>query len=232
MADHLLPPNATQAEVSLSLATARILDVPILVRESWNPDECPPELLPWLAWAHSVDEWDNSWTIDQKRAAINASVYIHRHKGTVGAVKRAVGLVFDDAQVEQWFEYDGRPFYFRITTSGSFTSEDEYRRLIRLVESAKNKRSWLEAIIIKSRIDMQLYVGSYMAIGTSTWMWPRAPITELDRQQINFGSAFHRATTTTVHEHRLSIIADSLAAYFGSILHRSQKTTIRPAGRN
>ncbi|MBG8794166.1 phage tail protein I [Salmonella enterica subsp. enterica] len=28
----------------------------------WNPATCPIRFLPYLAWAFSVDRWDESWT--------------------------------------------------------------------------------------------------------------------------------------------------------------------------
>ena len=45
----LLPPNAGEMERNLSKAVARLSDIPMMVRKSWNPDTCPAELLPWLA---------------------------------------------------------------------------------------------------------------------------------------------------------------------------------------
>lgn len=83
----LLPPNATPLERNLVAATARISDVPLKIRESWNPDTCPLELLPWLAWALSVDEWRSDWTEENKRSVIKSAFDVQRRKGTVGSVK-------------------------------------------------------------------------------------------------------------------------------------------------
>ena len=64
----LLPPSATKQERALALATSRVSDVPLPIRTLWNPDTCPLELLPWLAWALSVDTWDPNWSESIKRA--------------------------------------------------------------------------------------------------------------------------------------------------------------------
>lgn len=91
----ILPATATDFERSVDLASARIQTFPDLIRPIWDAETCPPELLPWLAWAFSVDDWSSSWSDETKREVIRQSVSIHRRKGTVGAIKdaiRAAGL--------------------------------------------------------------------------------------------------------------------------------------------
>ena len=36
-------------------------------------ENCPADVLPWLGWALSVDDWDQDWSEQQKRSAIAAS---------------------------------------------------------------------------------------------------------------------------------------------------------------
>ncbi|WP_246022554.1 phage tail protein I [Pararhodobacter zhoushanensis] len=86
----LLPSSATNPERAIEQATARpeFLDIPL--RTLWNPATCSAELLPWLAWGLSVDEWESSWPEGRKREVIALSVSVHRRKGTVGAVRDAI----------------------------------------------------------------------------------------------------------------------------------------------
>lgn len=84
------PPNATALQVALSATSAALNEIPSPVSAVWRPTSCPAELLPWLAWALSVDAWDSDWTEARKRAVIAASYDVHRRKGTVGAVRRAI----------------------------------------------------------------------------------------------------------------------------------------------
>ena len=88
--DTLLPPNASDLERALDAATARIGAVPLPLRDLWSPDRCPAALLPWLAWALSVDYWRSDWPESVKRHVIACSVLIHRRKGTVWAVRDAL----------------------------------------------------------------------------------------------------------------------------------------------
>ena len=102
----LLPCNGSELEQSLERATSFIprKPVPEYVAKHWDPSTCPESLLPWLAWSLSVDEWDEDWSVETKRALIQESVSIHKHKGTVGAVKRALSSLGLQLEFFEWFE--------------------------------------------------------------------------------------------------------------------------------
>ncbi len=98
----LLPPNATQTEKAVEAATMRIAAIPVVVADIMNPTTCPAALLPWLAWALSVDEWDAAWTQETQRAVIAASVAVHRRKGTLSALRAAIAAAgFGDAIITE-----------------------------------------------------------------------------------------------------------------------------------
>lgn len=82
----LLPATATALERAVSAALDRAAAIPTPAALMWDPARCPLALLPWLAWALSVDAWDPDWTEAQKRAAIAASVAWHKTKGTRASV--------------------------------------------------------------------------------------------------------------------------------------------------
>ena len=52
----LLPANATDTEKALEAASARLAEVPIPVATVGDAAEAPANVLPFLAWAKSVDE--------------------------------------------------------------------------------------------------------------------------------------------------------------------------------
>lgn len=84
----LLPPNSTPLERALSGPTGRLTAIPTPIDALWRWDECPSNLLPWLAWALSVDFWDETWPDARKRALIRESFELHRKKGTLYGIKR------------------------------------------------------------------------------------------------------------------------------------------------
>jgi hypothetical protein len=55
----LLPPTSTPFEFAMGRASGEGLPLPVPLRELWDPWTCPMALLPWLAWALSVDIWDD-----------------------------------------------------------------------------------------------------------------------------------------------------------------------------
>lgn len=95
----LLPPSSTALERALARTAGRFNPASI-VPTLWNPDTCPPAVLPYLAWALSVDEWDHGWSIEKKRAVIREAPEIHRRKGTLGAIRRSLSaLGHPDAEI-------------------------------------------------------------------------------------------------------------------------------------
>lgn len=138
----LLPPNSSRLERDLEQSLSRALPVNLL--SLWQPENCPLDLLPWLAWAFSVDEWDSAWPEETKRAVVKESVYIHRHKGTKAAVNRALKLAHasDVAVLTEWFEQgrSGIPRTFWITLPDSHASIANLAGqslLLKLVDAAK-----------------------------------------------------------------------------------------------
>ena len=90
----LLPPSSTPLERAIDqTAAARLSALPSVVASLWNADTCPAPLLPYLAWAMSVDEWNDGWGVDKKRAVIKESRHIHQHKGTLSAINRALAAI-------------------------------------------------------------------------------------------------------------------------------------------
>lgn len=103
----ILPPNSTTLEqIVADLDWARIdaLNTEV-VRQVVNPQTCPEALLPWLAWAMSVDVWDDTWPLATRRAVIAAQPAVQRRKGTRLAIRMALQALGVDAQITEWWEH-------------------------------------------------------------------------------------------------------------------------------
>ena len=97
-----LPPNRTPLEQSLNRTMARMGSVPVPIRDLWSPERCPVALLPWLAWAWSVDEWKEDWPEARKREAVEASIELHRYKGSVWSVREALRRIgYKDVEIDE-----------------------------------------------------------------------------------------------------------------------------------
>ncbi|EIM14143.1 phage tail protein I [Pseudomonas chlororaphis] len=135
----LLPLNSTLLERGVEAATEEVTEIPL--RMLCNPDTCPVHLLPYLAWAWSVDRWDPSWTEPVKRAAIKASYYIHAHKGTIGALRRVVEPLGYLIEIIEWFNTvpEGVPgtFALKVGVLETGITEEMYQELERLIDDAR-----------------------------------------------------------------------------------------------
>lgn len=195
----MLPPNATAQERALSETTARLSDVPLMVRHSWNPDTCPAELLPWLAWAFSVDEWDTTWTEQEKRDVIITSYEVHKHKGTIGAVRRALEPLGYLIEVVEWWETTpkGDPYTFSIVmgTGSKPVTADLYAKAERIVLTYKNLRSHLRTLTVKADVRGSVYVAAALVDGADTTVYPY----QVKEQQVS-GLLYSAACTQDVSD--------------------------------
>lgn len=170
----LLPPSATLAERALEGAVSRLSSVPVPVGQVWDPATCPAGVLPWLAWALSVDDWDASWSEAQKRAAIAASIQVHRRKGTVGAVRRALQALGYEVEID---ENTGTAYTFGVLvdTAALNLSEADYERAERAALVAKNVRSHLASMRPTLRACAPIVVAGVCYDGEDTTVMPFFP---------------------------------------------------------
>lgn len=165
----ILPPNATPLQKDLENAIAfRLGKLDIPNRWLMNPEKCPEHILPWLAWAVSVDVWNDAWAVETRRAVIKASLQVHKQKGTIGALKRALAAFnFDNTQVEEWFEYGGEPFHFKVLVEVLTADFDilELTEVYSVIQSAKNVRSHLDSLetYLATRTNMPIIAAAIMS---------------------------------------------------------------------
>ena len=153
----LLPPSAVKPERAQEQSTTdNILTLDTnMIRRARNHDECPAHLLPWLAWERAVDFWQDDWTEDQKRQVLRDAPYVHRHRGTPGAVLRALSVLGYPAVLVEWWQENprGTPYTFRVQmTVNDAVPADFYGRVRELVIKSKNLRSSLSSIDITTSI--------------------------------------------------------------------------------
>lgn len=138
---HLLPIGSTVLEKRAAEILKSAVENPIIIAELINPDRCPAHLLPYLAWTFSVDKWDESWSEEVKRIAIKQSYFVHKHKGTIAAVKRVIEPIGYLVELKEWFQTQpqGKAGTFSLTVEvpESGLNEQTYNELVRLVNDVK-----------------------------------------------------------------------------------------------
>jgi phage tail P2-like protein len=168
----LLPWNATKQEIAMAGTMERLSALPVEIGTVWNPDTCPVSFLPWLAWAMSVDSWNPSWTEAQKRAIVKNSLYIHKHKGTIGAMRRAMESIGYTFRIVEWFDQSpqGDPYTFKVEIgiSGRGIEERLYTEIEQIVRDAKNVRSQMSLLQVVGEVRGPTIVGIGMVSGEDT----------------------------------------------------------------
>ncbi|MEC4090137.1 phage tail protein I [Pseudoalteromonas rubra] len=141
--DSLLPPNATKLERELEQVIANAIDINVLIQDLWDPYKCPFKLLPWLAWAYSVDHWEDSWPEHIKRGVVANSFDVHKHKGTPYALQRALDSLGIRTNMLEWWEAqaNGQPGTMKILAmlTENFTSDQNTlftREMLEMVTEA------------------------------------------------------------------------------------------------
>lgn len=159
----LLPHNSTALERQAAEALAQIQRVPVPIRDLLSPERCPAPLLPYLAWAFSVDRWDSQWPEAAKRRAIRSSYFIHSRKGTIGALRRVVEPLGYLIEVVEWFDTvpPGVPgtFALKIGVLETGITEEMYQELTWLIDDAKPLTRHLTALAISLETKGQINFG-------------------------------------------------------------------------
>lgn len=153
MSPSLLPPNGTRAERALERATARLEDVPVHIRSMWDPATCPEFMLPWLGWGLSIDLWDSTWTVAEKRSAIAGAIEAQRRKGTRASLRHVLDRFDPLIGIVEWFEDRNtlEPHTFRLELPLGIETEVEYdtalvAALLRDIAAVKPLRSHMRAV--------------------------------------------------------------------------------------
>lgn len=204
MAARLLPTNASELERLAAEAFAQIERVPVPLRDLWNPDACPVELLPILAWSFSVDRWSQAWPESAKRNAIKAAYFIHAHKGTIGALRRVVEPLGYLIEVREWWEEAplGVPGTFRLLIGVLDTgiTEAMYQELSWLIDDAKPLSRHLVGLAIGLEVRGTPYIAAASIDGEILTVYPYEPgPIEVSSSALLFGGAEHSIDTMSVY---------------------------------
>lgn len=154
-----LPPSASAMERALEqVFWEEIAHIEREIKDFLDPWKCRLDLLPYLAWEVSVDDWDDSWDEKYKRQVVAMALEIHTYKGTRYAVDKSIEAIRSDSlRAVEWFEDPDNlaPGEFRVDliSQQSPVDSETLSSVYRAVNNAKNTRSHLKGITITSRVE-------------------------------------------------------------------------------
>lgn len=154
--------NATAATL---LDTSGIIDN-VLIYSRF--DELPEELVDILAYDLHVDWYDYNYPLEAKRDLVKNSVKVHKKMGTKYAIETALGSLFPESEVEEWFQYEGEPGHFHIVldvTNQRITAD--YAAIIRAVKMYKRLSAHMDELTYQGQVHGVIYThGEYFRYKT------------------------------------------------------------------
>lgn len=191
MNNSLMATGSSVLEQRAAAACAVISDLNVPLRDLWNPWKCPATFLPYLAWAFSVDSWDESWSEQDKRAVISESFWLHQRKGTIGALRRVVEKMGYSMSIEEWWKFADPAGTFRleVDVNGINLTAKMLDELIRLVNISKPVSRHMAQFNIAARVKGDIYVGTSLCCGEIISVYP--PDYDLAESILYNGIIFH-----------------------------------------
>ncbi|HHZ8516422.1 TPA: phage tail protein I [Klebsiella pneumoniae] len=174
MNNTLLPPSASAWMRCAEAATAKLSGITVAIRTLWTPTACPVDLLPYLAWALSVDRWDKNWPAEKKIASIQQSYWLHRRKGTRAAVRRVIEDMGFTATFAEWFDVGDEPGTFRleIDVNELGLTPKTLDELNRMISDAKPVSRHISQLTLSASARGTVYIGSVIHDGEVITVYP------------------------------------------------------------
>ena len=145
----------------LQLAADRIKNCLIFSRI----DELPGDVLDELAYELNVGWYDAAAEIEVKRELIKNSDKVRMYMGTPYAVEQVVQDYFGDGAVEEWFQYGGEPYHFRVVTSNASATSELAQRFTNAIEAVKRKSTVLDQVIVEMAAELPVFYGNILQTG-------------------------------------------------------------------
>lgn len=111
-----------------------------------------------MAWEMSLEWYDSTVDIENKRATIKAATLLKEKAGTKWAVTEAVNAVYGvEPVISEWFEYDGEPGHFRakIEANRGF----DFSKILKAINYVKRASAHLDEIEMTTDETLELFVG-------------------------------------------------------------------------
>ncbi|MCD8204522.1 MAG: phage tail protein I [Coprobacillus sp.] len=161
----LLPSSYTEEASVQALSLALREGTRLLYRYCQNVylycsiDTMSDTMLDYLAKELRTQYYSDEFDIELKRSLVRNTMMWYMHAGTPAAVEELVSIVFGEGTVEEWWEFDGEPYWFRIFTDVTL-DETNVSYFSEMVKRVKNTRSHLDAIGVHREVEMPFYSGA------------------------------------------------------------------------
>ena len=112
-----------------------------------------------LASDKNIFWYDYKASITVKRALIKNAKTVFNRLGTVWAVESVMNDYMPGTELQEWFDYDGEPGYFRIVTNNTEILRTDIQTFLNILHGIKRRSVWLEHIMLRLEQYLILYPG-------------------------------------------------------------------------
>jgi len=200
-------------DVSFENIQNQIINALILPRIDEITDE---NLLDLIAWQLHIEGYELATTIEQKQNMIKNAFLLHKYKGTPYAIKQVFESLGITAELQEWFQYNGNPYMFRIWLDTVISDEETYIELVKLINEYKNVRSWLDSIGVHREYTDDLYIGSALDDGKYYTVQTHLPDVSLENIDLFVGSANVMSSKERIIPKLPDINIEGISTYIGS----------------
>ncbi|MBK2258995.1 phage tail protein I [Francisella philomiragia] len=145
----LLPTNSTKLEKDIVESFHYVVkNKDILIKKIWNVQECPSEFLVYLAYFVGVDfDIYNDLDDAQKRDYITKSIDIYRHKGTLGALRKALSVTGYTINIIEWYQ-DASTAHTAKVRVASPTATIDVNLVLKIIKKTKNVQTVIQVSVV------------------------------------------------------------------------------------
>lgn len=123
-------------------------------------DTVPEWILDVLAKELDVMLYDKTYTVEVKRALVKDNFYTYRHVGTPKTMVKAMEDIWSEVKIEEWYEYSGSPYHFRVILTGDYSAENDALTK-KIIKQTKPVRCVCDSVqYYSTHVDVDAYTDS------------------------------------------------------------------------
>jgi P2-related tail formation protein len=139
-----------------------------------NPDKCilalnldsmNSRMLDELAVEKNIFWYDPNASLIVKRNLIKNADKVFRYLGTNYAIEQVIKDYFGDGEIEEWYEYGGEPYHFKVLTSNLSVTRESAEQFREAVNKVKRLSTRLEEVLVNMVSTLDVCYGFVLHTG-------------------------------------------------------------------
>lgn len=142
----------------------------------------PDEVLNLLAIELRTQYYEQNARRDIREKMVKQTIAWYLRGGTGAVLKEYLETLFQGGILQEWYTYDGQPYYFRAIVDLALDDVIEVgdgEKIIDRINTYKNVRSWLEALAFQIAIEFKVDIEYDNGIEFQTEVYPRYNLAKL-----------------------------------------------------